>query len=310
MQEIVQMPVFKNFYKDDFHFACVRGCGKCCNSPPELSLFDGFRFFRDFPLSFKVTLIPFHDNPQALRWLELGGVRVRVGYVDFVAYASFVPLYRISAHCCPKLAANGDCSIYDRRPDMCKSVPLRVSAPSCMFRQSMDSIVKEGIEKRGYLCDISPDAPVLFHGNDLVEESSAAKGLRACEENYSRSPGLTSHILSPFFEAFLKNERNVPETILNLDIPPIVVFNFAKSFCSVVIGEDALPDDVSEEDLSLVSETDFSQIKSAQEALLQDLIDENLRVKDKDDRSVTKVARSLLETWKRGEVFKSSMEKD
>ncbi len=308
MPDIMEIPSFRRDYKDDLHFSCVSGCGKCCNSPPELSLLDGFRYFRDFPLTATITVIrdDSSEDSQAKRWLDLGGVEFKSKFQKFVAYSTFTPLYRRGLRRCPMLTDEMSCSIYERRPDICKAVPVRVSSPCVLRRQIMEARLLDDVKTRGYLCDLSADAPILFRGRELNPESGAGKGMLSCEDDYSKTGFISYGIVSGFLGSISIEQHDFSSGFVVFEVPVPAIFVYAISFYLNIVAKDngeltkkAFPESV----VSLLSSADYTEIRSAQMSLLKNLIADSLAAKDRDDRPGTALARSTLAVWEKAPDF-------
>ena len=114
-----------------FHFECQSGCGKCCNSAPQMSIMDGMKLYEQFILTLSMTVVPEHSI-LAPSIKEIGQ-EIASEDGDISISVLYGPTLWHSAHKkCPILADDKSCSIYENRPLTCRHIPLN------LFHQEKD----------------------------------------------------------------------------------------------------------------------------------------------------------------------------
>jgi Fe-S-cluster containining protein len=101
-------------------------------------------------------------------------VAVRVGHDTtadfFVSISATAWMYPREAKACPALAADGKaCTIHERRPLTCRTVPARYDVPAELLSRAVRATVERGRAEHGYECDVSDSAPVFIDGDTLVD---------------------------------------------------------------------------------------------------------------------------------------------
>jgi Fe-S-cluster containining protein len=177
-------------------FACTQ-CGKCCNRPPEVELSEAAALSDVFVFRLMCRL---YWLPQQLSDYRRGGERqpdsspvffekkrllnafaarkysakaMRDGKrVDYTRYLviSALALDTIEAAC--SALNDNKCSIYDRRPLTCRSVPLHYSRPEALAASDLEAFLGTS----GYRCDASDAAQIILKdGRIVAPEINAAR---------------------------------------------------------------------------------------------------------------------------------------
>jgi Fe-S-cluster containining protein len=166
-------------------FACTQ-CGKCCNRSPEVELSEAaalasvfvfrlmFRLY-NLPRMFESGRSPsenaetFYQKKRLLaahaaRKYPLTIVRDgrRVEHTQYLMISALALDTRSGA--CAALS-DGRCSIYDRRPLGCRSVPFHYSRAEALAERDLDAFVATP----GYECDTGEGAPVVLESNRIVD---------------------------------------------------------------------------------------------------------------------------------------------
>jgi Fe-S-cluster containining protein len=170
--------------RDDVNFRCV-GCGRCCDSAPQLSISEAIRLVDDFPLMASIVSMQTDQNlpgwrgeiakmtmerSQELGALQMEATNSNWQSVKFVTTLSAVVIQPPSTQRCPALQSDGRCGIYDRRPNVCRYVPAQHLAP----KKRQQLTVSVFIDKHDQDCDWSPSAPQLLVGGVLVNPEMSA----------------------------------------------------------------------------------------------------------------------------------------
>jgi Fe-S-cluster containining protein len=169
-------------------FACTQ-CGKCCNRSPEVELSEAgaladvfvfrlmFRLYR-LPRHFqrggaafdradtfyqKKRLLAAHAARKYSRKLMRDGCPVE--YTHYLMVSALAVDSRSPA--CAALSA-GQCSIYQRRPLACRTVPFHYARADASAEIDFDAFVASP----GYACDTGQDAPVVIEGGRMVDGST------------------------------------------------------------------------------------------------------------------------------------------
>lgn len=178
------------------HFACTM-CGKCCNRSPEVELAETLDLSSDFvfwlcfsvselPLSIKDWQREFGKRVPTQRDLAIFNARRRSleqrSAIRFTSRSDVrhenkrVRKYiRISALAfdlepgrCDKLI-NRECSLYNRRPHTCKTVPMSYHLPELELEHELDKFT--GME--GFECDTSTSAEAVLQDSRIVSNRFA-----------------------------------------------------------------------------------------------------------------------------------------
>lgn len=174
----------------DRHFACTQ-CGACCNRAPELELGEAEHYADTFVLqllmriySLPRVLVDYQtDLPHELASAEYYETKRLLSQfaatswpikarregqtIDYVQYLSLsvLPL-DLGAGTCPAL--NGArCSIYERRPLSCRSVPLHYSRPEAAAARALDAFT----DTPGFLCATDTKAALIIANGKIVDRA-------------------------------------------------------------------------------------------------------------------------------------------
>ncbi|HTZ70592.1 MAG TPA: hypothetical protein VMB71_08080 [Acetobacteraceae bacterium] len=159
-----------------FSFRCS-ACGKCCNSPPRMSLPEIFRFQRIFVgclAVYRFTGAPTADT-IALRDRLMFRVPHATGRVTHVGL--LVQGYDYEGVSCPALRDDGRCALHeDGKPSMCEAVPLDPlvadgSQPPTLAQRRLDAAY---FAADCIVAGTAPDFPVLTDGAGIIDAAFAA----------------------------------------------------------------------------------------------------------------------------------------
>lgn len=174
-------------------FACTQ-CGACCNRSPELELSEAaaladvfvfrlmFRMYslpRAFDRSRSETLQVFY---QKKRLISAHAARVSprkvkrdgktVEQIDYLMISALA-LDTASGSCAA--LANQRCSIHDRRPLTCRTVPLHYARADGLAERDLDDFANTP----GYRCDTGESAPVVLESGAIVDKPTLDARSRA-----------------------------------------------------------------------------------------------------------------------------------
>ncbi|HJP69869.1 MAG TPA: YkgJ family cysteine cluster protein [Sphingomicrobium sp.] len=164
-------------------FACTL-CGKCCNRSPEVELSEaaGLADMFVFRLMFRLyslPRVPGRASPggrelfyQKKRLLEAHSVRkspiklMRSGKaVDGLRYLMISAIAVDSRRGACAALSSGRCSIHDRRPLGCRTVPLHYTRPEGLALTDFEAFVA----MPGHDCDTSEGAPPILEDGRIVD---------------------------------------------------------------------------------------------------------------------------------------------
>lgn len=174
-------------------FACTQ-CGKCCNRSPEVELSEASKLadIFVFRLLFRMYSLPvspaelgranralFYERKRLLNAHAARAYEVkqregqksnrRINYLMISALA-----VQTSRGACSALNSSR-CTIYERRPLTCRSVPFHYSRGDSVALSDLD----EFMNTPGYRCDASSSAPVVLQSGVLVDPVAKEARLRA-----------------------------------------------------------------------------------------------------------------------------------
>jgi Fe-S-cluster containining protein len=165
-----------------FRFACTQ-CGKCCNRSPEVELGEAAPLADVFVfrLLFRLHRLPRgladyrgrhpHDSAEVFfetkRLLDRYAVRKRAMRDESEYLIVSTLTLDTGAGACSALAG-GLCSIYERRPFACRTVPLHYTGVEAAAARDLAVFVATP----GYACDTGGGAPVVLEGGRIVEPAT------------------------------------------------------------------------------------------------------------------------------------------
>jgi Fe-S-cluster containining protein len=167
-------------------FACTQ-CGKCCDRAPEVELSEAAALadIFVFRLMFRLYSLPrVFDRSrsdaaevfyQKKRLLSAHAACVSAKKVKRdgrpIEHLEYLMISALALDTAPGTCAalsSGRCSIYERRPLACRTVPLHYARAEGVAESDLDAFVST----RGYRCDLSEDAPVVLESGRIVDEGT------------------------------------------------------------------------------------------------------------------------------------------
>lgn len=109
-----------------FEFNCS-ACGKCCNSGPQMTFSEAFELRDVFIQRLFITVKKYNygESLEHVKYAHALGIPVRNELLNYCHKICFLSPGVISYESkCPALNTDNLCSIYDRRPSICRSVPF------------------------------------------------------------------------------------------------------------------------------------------------------------------------------------------
>jgi Fe-S-cluster containining protein len=163
----------------ELRFACTR-CGACCNRSPEVLLSEaaGLADLFVFRLMFRLYALPRRSagpadaHYQSKRLLDAFAahswpVKRRPG-ANAIGQTNYLTISALTLEtgsgACAALDGGG-CTIYERRPLACRTVPFHYSRAEASAERDLAAFVATG----GYRCDTSEDAPVVLAEGRIVD---------------------------------------------------------------------------------------------------------------------------------------------
>jgi Fe-S-cluster containining protein len=143
------------------HFACVK-CGQCCYGWLPLTLEDAFANAGRFPLAMVWT--PVRDGSRAFDLTARLGTTVQLPNRKRVAVSIAPTAYLPPSFPCPALSSENLCAIQSGKPLRCRSMPFY---PYREERDQVDLL----IPRKGWACDTSATAPVVYRNRELVDRA-------------------------------------------------------------------------------------------------------------------------------------------
>lgn len=143
------------------HFACT-ACGKCCHGLLPLTLADADAHADRFPLG--VMWTPVRPNQRSFELTARLGAKVRLRDRRTIAVRITAVAYMPQALPCPALGADGLCSIHERKPARCRTMPF---FPYVEEAEQAAHLVP----RKGWDCDVSQAAPILFRDRNIVDRT-------------------------------------------------------------------------------------------------------------------------------------------
>ena len=181
---------------------------------------------------------------------------------------------------CPALDADHKrCTIHDRRPHTCRTVPIRYDVPAGLLVRAFRGVVDEGrASSDPFECDVSESAPVLLRDGEAVQAeytSARTAGIDAAvAEKELCARILSSPLLPPLRDVFGMLRRG---QLLSV------------SFHGALLTA---------RDLGLLDDAAVRSFCTAQLALLEREIERALARRNKAERDVTNRFRTLLAAYR------------
>ena len=174
-------------------FACTQ-CGACCNRAPELELGEAAALADVFVLRLMLRIyslprsladyltdlprdqatVEFYEAKRLLSQFSATSWPIKAqrgsAAIEYVQYLSLsvLPL-DLGLGACPALDGT-KCSIYERRPLSCRSVPLHYSRPAAAAAHDLDAF----IATPGYRCETGPDAALVIADGAITDPPTLA----------------------------------------------------------------------------------------------------------------------------------------
>jgi Fe-S-cluster containining protein len=169
-------------------FACTR-CGACCDRSPEVELSEAAALADVFVfrLMFRLYRLPgtpaggsgaaFYERKRLLAAFAARKYAVKARQdgktVEHVNYLTISALtLDTGAGACAALSG-GRCTLYERRPLACRSLPFHYSRPEASAESDLEAFVATP----GYACDTGAGAPVVLESGRIVDpQARQARG--------------------------------------------------------------------------------------------------------------------------------------
>jgi Fe-S-cluster containining protein len=301
MVDVVEQP-------ETLRFACT-ACGKCCSEPPEMTLLEAAKLGDVFvpALVYRLTSLPRDDNEAAMSSLVVhkdfsdmdsrefvsrlrtspavlgaGALVVDSGWDHHIAMTARAWTYADPSNkWCPALGEDRkQCTIHERRPHTCRTVPVRYDVPEGLLVRAFRAVVDKGraatVDR--FECDVSDAAPVLLRDGVVVDKEYA----KAREVGTAAAIGekeLAAHILQsplmpPLRELFTKLRQ---------------VRMLAVSFHGAI---------ASAHDLKLLDDDAVKSFCNAQVKIIEREIATAVARKRREDRDTTTRFRTILDAYR------------
>lgn len=278
-------------------FGC-KGCGRCCGSPPQMSVREALSLVDDFPMLASLVSVPYgvtlrgrhaenaamtRERSESLGGYVSGGYDGAGNYRNFVTTLSASALYPESLRRCPALQGDGKCGIYDRRPSVCRYVP----AQHLFHREKQNRAIEIFYSYHAEDCDWSSAAPVVLDRGRIID-TVMASALDKAEEDDRRDGQLLRILVdddravgTPDGELSIRDLIETSMQSPSFEFPLIITVMFLET----LRREGDLPEGY--------GDYDIQNVAVRQAAACERMIQENLRRKNKDDRALTERLRAL-----------------
>jgi Fe-S-cluster containining protein len=290
---------------EELRFACT-ACGKCCTEPPEMTILEAIGLGDVFvpAIVYRVTSIPKDDNEAALaslvphrhfagmdprefvvRLRESSAVRAAgavVGEPGWDHHVSITarPWTYATAWCTALGADRKTCTIHERRPHTCRTVPIRYDVPEGLLVRAFRGAVDAGrAAESAWECDVSDAAPVLLREGRVVDEAYAS----------ARGAGIEAAVA----------ERALAGRILSSPLLPDLRKLFPELRKNRLVSVSFHGALAAAHDLALVDDAGVKSFCTAQLALLEREIAGALARRRREDREITARFRTLEDAYRR-----------
>lgn len=285
----------------DFRFSC-NGCGKCCDSPPQLSISEMYEHLDDFVMFASIVSqpvnIPSNTRISDVR-LEIGRFisqkSVELGSITFTPvdqYGREGPemLANVSGvvqqehvRRCPALTDDNRCGIYETRPNTCRYVPGQHLLPG----NRQDMIFRLFKERHQSDCDWSDEAPMVIKDGEFCDPEMSAAVMaaeaddRADAQLFERLLDLDEEIMMAGMP--MRVSDGLHNAIEDFDCNiPVAAFTV---FLHGLRSRDELPE--------TYHVPSVAEVARRQRAVCERLIERNLKKRDRAARSDTEAFRAI-----------------
>lgn len=193
-------------------FACRR-CGKCCNTAPTVSIGEAFALADVFLAGIEIRFGMVPGAPPGRRLDELGAGD-EGGIPVYVSVAGFALNWLEQ---CPARQGN-DCSLYDRRPVVCRLLPFDLHATpdtvGTALRLSPEDAAAHGLD-----CDFGDQAPTIATPDGIIDpglREAYQAGRAALERDLAVLPVLGREVIVSAWLARKKGGAPVFSSLLPL----------------------------------------------------------------------------------------------
>jgi Fe-S-cluster containining protein len=290
--------------QEDFNFSCL-GCGKCCDSPPQLSVREMYKHLDDFVLHASILTQPvqvpsslakrigptkaFVGQMTSKRSFELGAITFRPQSIhgegpEMLATVSGASLPFSHIRRCTALQDDNKCGIYDHRPNTCRYVP----GQHLLDEDSQDVAFSIFRGMHANDCDWSVSAPLVVKAGCMTDANMTEAFKRAEADDRMDSELLRSLLdagdVITAGDGEMSIEVFVNDSLAQGEVKiPIALFTV---FLQALKDRGELP---AHYDVPSTEEVAWRQ-----SAVCERLIANNLAKKNKDARSHTESLRFLL----------------
>lgn len=169
----------------DRRFNCT-ACGKCCSGWLPLTLDDALRHAARFPLALVWTPVP--QGTRAFSLTERLGTTIRLRNRKQIAVLIALTAYIPPSFPCPELTTEGLCGIHANKPLRCRTMPFY----PCREEQDQADLL---VPRKGWACDISETAPIVYHNKTIVERTDFDHERRELLEQASTMRAYADYVL-------------------------------------------------------------------------------------------------------------------
>lgn len=229
-------------------FSCST-CGRCCGRSPHATIYDVFELADEFIFqAAHHVVLSYAKNPpqrEILEHLQFIGHTVMMPELEaslfyFIDFATISPP---SYGSCPKLNAEGACSIYAKRPMQCKLAPFDFRFPISEQWRQLESY-RLNSERIEWKCDFSDQSPIVFDENGIRQPNvlsdfrHSVEMTRAFTDQYVEfislaSPERKNEHFKALFHSIKNNSLMITDMIIPLQASirnDVITYDFAKSF--------------------------------------------------------------------------------
>lgn len=275
----------------EIRFSCT-GCGKCCNTPPMMTIGEMLRLYDQFP--FRLAILGSGDNfdgfgnslarRQMAHMGELGALKLDLSNgMSLTMRLVPMPVGTPSSRRCEKLSEDGKCTIYETRPLVCRTVPFDYMMPAAdqdfVFTKTL-----KAIEAGKFECDVGPEATVVWRDGQFVSGTEVEKGYSAGIKAASGEHGANLLLKMIMEGTFGFDPEAIIDTVLSGNR-----FTFPAALIVPMVIESPAMFGVESDHLPTLE-----NFLVAQKTICNRMIDANLQRKDSRDKGATLQLREML----------------
>ncbi len=212
-----------------FYFNC-NACGRCCNTPPAFLFSDFLDYSKEFLFSIKISSFKRVSNKTHIGYESLVKLNDNLYPIFNNNHVMCYPYAIKTGKKCTQLLDDGNCGIYEKRPERCKVVPFSMTIPEDIFDDKDLNIFLE----QGCLTKENKPNFIKIYENNKISDMQFKNNLTKEIKNFS---SMKLEVLK-YLNYLKKHKTHIPKGT-SLDISIVSYIEMLYDFKQIT-EEDAL----------------------------------------------------------------------